>query len=223
MLGYIQGIILSKSPESNHCVVLAGDVGYEVLMPKNLYDGLVVNAPTKLWIYTHVREDQITLFGFTLESEKVFFRQLLGVSGLGPKGALSLLGEHGVEKLVHYVITKQSSMIAEAPGIGKKLAERLILELSGKIEKWTWVGSLPKLAKTSPEVGKIVPTSVRDDLSSALMHLGYQPNHVKMTLDKLFAEDSFERQGFENCLKSALKEMSGRTKALRGGNVIGNG
>ena len=223
MLGYIQGTILSKSPESNHCVVLAGDVGYEILMPKNLYDGLVINTPTRLWIYTHVREDQITLFGFTLESEKIFFRQLIAVSGLGPKGALSLLGEHGVERLVHYVVTKQSSMIAEAPGIGKKLAERLILELSGKIEKWAWVASLPKVARTPAETAIASETPLRDDLSSALLHLGYQPNHVKLTLDKLFSDEAFEQRGFESCLKTALKEMSGRTKALRGGHTIGNG
>jgi holliday junction DNA helicase RuvA len=217
MLGYIQGTIISKNPEGNHCIVLSGDIGYEIVLPKNLFDSLSSDEFVKLWLHTHVREDQLTLFGFRSESEKAFFKQLLGVSGLGPKTALSLLGEHGVERLVNFIVQKKPSEIAEAPGVGKKLAERLVLELSGKIEKWVWVNALPKheVEKTANR-NITLPTTLRDDLSSALVHLGYQPNHIKATLDKLLEVEDSEKLGFEHCLKSALKAMSR-------GSVIGNG
>src|SRR5580704_3697877 len=104
MLGFIQGKIISKNPEGNHCVILSGDVGYEVVLPRNLFDTLPNDEFARLWVHTHVREDQLTLFGFRNETEKACFKQLLAVSGLGPKTALSLLGEHGVERLINLVI-----------------------------------------------------------------------------------------------------------------------
>src|SRR5205085_963855 len=91
-----------------------------------------------------VREDILQLYGFELEAEKQFFRVLLGVSGLGPRTALSLLNEHGPERLSKYILEKDTSSISEAPGVGKKLAERLILELASKIEKMAWVTQLQK-------------------------------------------------------------------------------
>ena len=95
MVGFLQGKVISKNPETNQCVVLAGDLGYEVNVSKRLFDALSHEQPISLWIHTHVREDAFLLYGFANETEKLFFRILLGVSGLGPKMALSLLTEHG--------------------------------------------------------------------------------------------------------------------------------
>lgn len=210
MLGFIQGKLLSKSPETHQAVVLAGELGYEINLPQRMFDLLEVDRPVRLWIHSHIREDQFTLFGFESETEKYFFRQLLGVSGLGPKTALSLISEHGARRLVDLILQKNADQIAEAPGVGKKLAQRLVLELSTKVEKWAWVQAL---GPSEPAVaGETIRThtDLRGDLLSALAHLGYQPRDIKNTLDKVFEDETAENAGFEYCLRSALKEMSGR-------------
>jgi holliday junction DNA helicase RuvA len=209
MLGYLQGKIISKNPDSGSCVVLMHRLGFEVTVPKRLGGQLLVGQKVSFWIHTHVREDALTLFGFATELEKHFFRQLVGVSGLGPKTALSLLGEHGAEKLIHLILEKESSEIAKAPGVGKKLAERLILELSGKIEKWAWIEKRPEV-EACAAIAASPKRQLREDLSSALAHLGYVPAQIKSTLDKLLENQDLEEIGFEACLKAALQEMSGR-------------
>jgi holliday junction DNA helicase RuvA len=209
MLGYLQGKVISKNLDAGSCVILMHRLGFEVTVPKRLGDQLLVGQKISLWIHTHVREDALTLFGFSTELEKQFFRQLLGVSGLGPKTALSLLGEHGAEKLIHLILEKAGSQIASAPGVGKKLAERLVLELSGKIEKWAWIERRSE-AEPRASIGVSPSLQMREDLASALAHLGYLPTQIKTTLDKLLEHRELAEIGFESCLKAALQEMSGR-------------
>lgn len=205
MLGYLEGKILSKNEDGRQCVVLCQSVGYELTLAASHFDALQTGAQGVFHVHTHVREDQLTLFGFATESEKQFFRVLIGVSGLGPKTALALLSAHGADRLVRLVANKEIEGIAEAPGVGKKLAQRVVLELQGKLEKLAWTtGALlraPESAASSPAV-----TTLRDDLDSALQHLGYSPQLVQRTLDKLDLDES----GFEVSLKEALKQLSGR-------------
>ncbi len=209
MLGFAHGKIISKSIDSNHCVIRTGDIGYEITVSKKVYESLATGETYSVWLHTHVREDQITLFGFLTETEKTFFRVLLSVSGLGPKTALSLLSEHGAEHLSQLILAKNVSEIATAPGVGKKLAERLVLELSSKLEKLTWVTQLEVNATANKASKKPKSKELKDDLSSALSHLGYQPQQIKITLEKMFDSGDQEKLGFESCLKAALKEMSG--------------
>ncbi|MBI4405661.1 MAG: Holliday junction branch migration protein RuvA [Deltaproteobacteria bacterium] len=211
MIGFIQGSVISKYPDSYQCVVQAGQIGYELSIPRRLFEELILQQTATFWVHTHVREDQLSLFGFSSELEKQFFRHLLGVSGLGPKTALSLLGEHGAERLVQLILAKQVSEISKAPGVGKKLAERLVLELASKIEKWAWTERIQKAS----EENKGQPVSnkklLQDDLYSALLHLGYQPVQIKSTLEMLFEKDGLEKTGFESVLRQALKELSSKT------------
>jgi Holliday junction DNA helicase RuvA len=212
MLGFLRGKIISKNPDSQQCVVLTHRLGFEVTLPRDLFETVTLQSLGSFWIHSHVREDAFTLFGFASESDKFLFRILLGVSGLGPKTALSLLSEHGAERLVKLVVHKDSDGLSQAPGVGKKLAQKVILDLASKVEKLSWLGELPKIA---PEA-KLEPLSaneqLRADLTSALSNLGFVPAHIKTTLDKLFEREDAPAMGFAACLKIALKEMSGRAR-----------
>lgn len=209
MLGFLQGKIVSLHPDSLECVVLSGEVGYEIIVPRKTIETLVPNQFVTLWIHTHVREDALVLYGFSNELEKKFFRLLLHVQGFGPKAALALLSEHGVDRLTHLILEKNAGEISNAPGIGKKLAERLVLELGGKIEKLTWLVDIKK--NPTHVKPQSMDRQLRDDLSSALTHLGYAPNQIKNGLDKLFEKKEVEKEGFENLLRTMLKDMSGRS------------
>lgn len=210
MLGYIQGKVLTKNVDAHSIVLLAHRMGFEIMLPQRFFDTVEVDRKMSFWLHTHVREDQLTLFGFATENEKLFFKQLLGVSGLGPKTALALLGEHSPEKLVHFILEKDADEISSAPGVGKKLAQRLILELASKIEKWAWLDKVEK-SKTGKPVLELSPErQLRDDLNSALLNLGYLPTQVKPALDKVFDDEELPLKGFEVCLKTALKDMSVR-------------
>lgn len=213
MIGLVKGKILSKNVESVQIVLATESLGYEITVLKPCFDRHALGDTLMLWTHTHVREDILQLYGFELEAEKQFFRVLLSVSGLGPRTALSLLSEHGPERLSKYILEKDTSSISEAPGVGKKLAERLILELGSKIEKMAWVTQL-KTAFPSETAPAASPTrQMREDLSSALLNLGYPAPQVKNTLDKLFDREQTIELGFEASLRAALKEMSGRAGA----------
>lgn len=209
MVGYLKGKILNKHLENNSVIIGTDHIGYEVTVPKQLFDRLPVHEVIELWIHTHVREDILQLFGFGSETEKQFFRLLLGVSGLGPRTAMALMSEHSPEQLSQHIFVKDIDAISEAPGVGKKLAQRLVLELGSKIEKLTWLTPLKSL---TPQAKAVIPSpsrQLRDDLSSALLNLGYQPKQVDYTLDKIL-ENEDKNIGFEGWLKTALREMSGR-------------
>src|SRR5690606_988464 len=122
VLGYLSGTLLSKNSETAQATVLADRVGYEVTLVRPLFDRLSLQQPVALWLHTHVREDALVLFGFESEKERGFFRMLIGVQGLGPKHALSLLAEHGAAGLARHIAGGNSAAIAQASGVGKKLA-----------------------------------------------------------------------------------------------------
>ncbi len=211
MIGFLTGKIISKNPDTLQCILLAHRTGYEITLPRRTLDSLLLDQKTSLWIHTHVREDQLNLFGFISETEKQFFRLLLSVSGLGPKTALSLISEHGASRLAELIIKKEAKQITEAQGVGKKLADKIILELAAKLEKLVWVGALQTSdSKTSKTKSTPVKSSLKEELSSALTYLGYTPSQIKNGLEKLFMNSDLETANFESALKMALNELSGR-------------
>lgn len=211
MIGFLTGKLISKNPDTLQCVVLAHRIGYEVTVPRRTLDSLHLDQKVALWIHAHVREDQFSLFGFISETEKQFFRILLSVSGLGPKTALSLLSEHGSERLSQLIINKESKQITEAQGVGKKLADKIILELASKLEKMVWIGGMQTIdSKTTKTKSSPTKSTLREELSSALTYLGYTPSQIKNGLEKLYANSDVESANFESALKMALNELSGR-------------
>jgi len=210
LIGYLKGKVLSKNPETYQGVILSFRVGYELSFPVTLFDRLLIGQNAEIWVHTHVREDVFALYGFATESEKHFFRLMLSVSGLGPKSSLALLSEHGTERLAHYIRGSDATSLSSAPGIGKKLAQKIILELQPKMEKLAWIALAQEPHETRSRSSIPSAHPLRDDLASALLNLGFAPNAVKPAIERVFEREQAEQDGFEVCLKAALKEMNVR-------------
>lgn len=210
MIGFLKGKVISKNTETYQVTILSFRVGYELSVPLPLFDRLLMGENASLWIHTHVREDVLALYGFATESEKLFFRLLLTVSGLGPKSSLALLTEHGTERLAHYIRAQDANALSSAPGIGKKLAQKIILDLQPKMEKLAWLSISNRPLDTHKTSAPPSLHPLRDDVASALLNLGFAPNHVKPTIERIFEREGAEKDGFEACLKLALKEMNTR-------------
>lgn len=187
MIASLRGRLLSKKPDS--VIVDVNGVGYHVHVPLTLISSLPEeNRDVFLFVYTHVREDAILLFGFSTEDEKRIFMTLLGVSGVGPKLALNILSSIKPDSFLAAVDTEDVDTLCRIPGLGKKTAHRLILELRGKLPKDT--------AKKDV---------VFDDTLSALVNLGYKKNIAAEALEKAAAGGHNDIEGL---LKEALKHLT---------------
>lgn len=190
MIGRLEGLVLDKSAEG--VLLGVGGVGYEVQCPLTVIDRLPrKGAECALSIHTHVREDQISLFGFSTADERRLFRQLIGVSGIGPRTALACLSGMDAETLIGAIANADAKALSRTPGIGKRTAERIILELKDK------VGGVP--GRPSADSGLLT------DLESALTNLGYSSRDV----DKLLASlgEKAATMDFESLLREALKRL----------------
>ena len=135
MIGYLKGILFEKKPD--HILLLVGGVGYEIEVPASSLCSLPeLNKEVSLYIITHVREDALRLFGFISYFDKLVFDALIQVSGIGPKAALALLGVVDGFELSDLIIQNQVVRLTSIPGIGAKTAERLVLELKTKLQKF---------------------------------------------------------------------------------------
>lgn len=169
MIAHLSGLLLSKQP--NSVIVDVGGVGYEVTIPlSTFYDLSEENNPVSLRIHTHVREDVLQLFGFRTEREKKLFLQLLSVSGIGPKLAITILSGMSADELIPAIRNNEVARLVNIPGVGRKTAERMIVELKDKLS-----------TLSSPEMeeqfrlagGPGSQRSIADDIVSALVNLGF--------------------------------------------------
>lgn len=167
MIGYLKGICRAKS-ETELLVDVSG-VGYEVSVTNSHLETVSEGGICALWIYTHVREDQIQLFGFNSELERRIFKTLLKVNGVGPKMAMNIMSGASVENLINLIESENVSGLTKIPKVGKKIAEQIILALRGKLT-------------LAPEgEGKKTKLNIagnRKDIYSALINLGYKGNEV---------------------------------------------
>jgi Holliday junction DNA helicase RuvA len=131
MIGFLRGKALII--KENTVILDVSGVGYKVLTPLPFLLSLTEGQETSLYIHTHVREDQITLFGFKDENDLFLFEKLTSVSGIGPKGALSMLSVHSPSSIAHAVESGDAGALSSTPGVGKKTAEKIIIELKGKL------------------------------------------------------------------------------------------
>jgi Holliday junction DNA helicase RuvA len=188
MIGRLAGTVIEKGPEG--AVVECGGVGYAVSVPLNTLAALPANGqPVTLWIHTHVREDELRLFGFSGKRDRAAFRTMLKVGGVGPKLALAILGTLSGDQLAAAVESGDTRRLTAIPGIGKKTAERIVLELGGKLVKGT--GDDAPAAET-----------VLGDLHGALVNLGFKPAQVDRVIREL--EPASPGQPFEALLRRAL-------------------
>ncbi len=196
MIAKIFGKIIKKSPSS--VIVQAGGIGFEILISSRTFEKIPEKgSEVELDIYTHVREDELKLVGFVDDADKDFFLKLLGVSGISIKIALSALSIYSGEELKRIIANREVDMLKRIPGIGIKLAERMILELKDKLEEYKVRGAaLAGLAENE----KIY------EVKQALKTLGYNSREISKAISKL-SIDVIEREKIENILKIALKEI----------------
>lgn len=174
-------------------------VGYEVFIASSVHAQLPEpHCSVVLYIYTHVREDQIHLFGFLTRSQKELFELMLSVSGIGPKLALNMLSEITPGEFIQFILTDNIQRISSMKGIGKKTAERLVLELKSKIKKYSENEGLMIDMGSS---GKHF-----QDLISALANLGYKQNEIDRTVSH-FRQTSQDNASFEIMLRQALQYL----------------
>ena len=194
MIAHLRGTVFEKHP--NRLVVDVAGVGYDVQVPlSTFYTAGEPGSEIALRIHTHVREDQLSLYGFATALELTMFERLIAVSGIGPKLALSVLSGIETRDLVGAILRNDLARLTAIPGVGKKTAERMCVELRDRMPKAVAPGALP-----SPG------DALRDDLVSALLNLGYHRQAIDKSLDKLVSEASEQR--FEDVLRSALKDLS---------------
>ncbi len=179
MIAHLRGKLLSKHP--NAVVVETGGVGYEVIISIPTFSGLpALGAEVALFIHTHVREDALALFGFLKVEDKQLFEKLLSVSGIGPKLAITILSGMSSDAMVAAIRGNNVALLTRIPGIGKKTAERMVLELRDKLDSF---GTPEAMAAATP---------VEEDVISALVNLGYQRPVVERAMGR------FEKGGEES-------------------------
>ncbi|APG27605.1 Holliday junction DNA helicase RuvA [Syntrophotalea acetylenivorans] len=193
MIALLSGNIVHKSV--NQIIVDVNGVGYRLLIPLSSFYSLPEEGAVRLHVHTHVREDAISLFGFLTLEEKEMFVLLLTISGVGPKLALNILSNIPVNDLKCALTQGNIKQLSSLPGIGKKTAERLVLELKEKIPQGTFE---PAAAGTPATMAG----DQREDALSALVNLGYKENLSKKALDNL---EIPPEASLEETLKAALK------------------
>jgi Holliday junction DNA helicase RuvA len=195
MIGYLKGILAEKKP--NSLLLDVNGVGYLVNIPVSTFLELPEEGTTlSLFIYTHVREEVLALYGFRTMREKLLFEKLISVSGIGPKVAISFLSGMSSDELIPAIQNQDIGKLSTIPGVGRKTAERVSLELREKI---------PQLLSESAQVPEGKP--IREDLISALVNLGYQQSLAERTV-KHVLDKSKTDASFEELLKSALHGIS---------------
>lgn len=195
MIGYLEGTL--KQLDATRALVLAGGVGYEVHISLSTYYRLEGRRDVALEIYTHVREDALALYGFASNEEKYAFEKLISISGIGPTLAQKILSGIDPADLADAIARNDVRKLSSIPGVGKKTAERICLELRDKLV----VGPAP----STPAVPSRL--TVDDDVQSALVNLGYRPKDAEIGVEKARQELGAEAE-FSAVLKRALRFLT---------------
>jgi Holliday junction DNA helicase RuvA len=195
LIAHLSGTLFERHLQ--RLIVQVGGVGYEVHVPlSTLYAVGEPGSPVALHVHTHVREDAIQLFGFAAPLELDLFERLIGISGIGPKVALAVLSGIEPADLVRAIRQADLGRLTSIPGVGKKTAERIVVELRDRLPP----GAAADVPAPSPE------DAVRADALSALANLGYQRPLAEKAVDRVLKRST--EQGFERILREALRELA---------------
>jgi Holliday junction DNA helicase RuvA len=196
MIGQLRGRLADKRP--SQVLVDVGGVGYLVQVPLSTYASLgELHTEVTLLIHTHVREDTFSLYGFLSSREKQFFEMLLSASGVGPSLALKILSGMSVEELVPAIRGGDLARLTRIPGVGRKTAERMVVELKDKLESVAIEAAKPTAAS---------PAGVEADVVSALVNLGYDGRSAENSVSE--AKQEVGTASFEKLLRSSLQSLS---------------
>lgn len=199
MFYYLNGTVAKVEPYL--AVIDCGGVGYACRTTNHTISKLDMGKAAKLYTHLYVREDIFELYGFASESELGCFRMLIGVSGVGPKAALAILSSNSPEGLAMAIVSGNEKALTSAPGIGKKIAQRIILELKDKLAK----GQLATVGGGEAFAGgvTIIPENKASEASAALAVLGYSQSEIAMALKGI----DLDGLSLEDVIKQALKKM----------------
>lgn len=195
MIAHLRGRLLSKQPQQ--AIVEASGVGYDVAISVSTYTSLPAEgAEVALHIHTQVREDTLALYGFLDRNDKRIFERLITVSGVGPKLAITIQSGLPADRLVAALRAQDHATLTRIPGVGKKLAERLVVELKDKLED---------LSAAAPAVAAAGPAA--EDVLSALVNLGYQRPSAQKAIEAAVAKDKSAGEHFDTLFRAALQTI----------------
>lgn len=198
MIGFLKGRLAVKQPPS--LMLDVNGVGYEIEAPMSTFYGLpATGEPVALFTHLVVREDAHILFGFGTDSERRLFRTLIKISGVGPKLALGILSGASVDDFLRIVEAEDAAMLMRIPGIGRKTAERVIIEMRGNVQR------LAAPAAGEPSAGAMTPASPQSEAFGALIALGYKPPEVTRLLKSADEPGLSTTEIIRRALKSAVK------------------
>lgn len=200
MIGRLRGSIIDQTSDGS-CVVDVGGVGYEVFIPLGSL-GRLGDGPVELHIHTHVREDALVLYGFETAEDRVAFRALLGVSSIGPKLAMSIMGAMNAQELAVAVARADKPRFKGISGVGKKTVERILLDLKDKLPVTGPIAARP--TADSPVASASGPVA---GVVGALVQLGYKRPAAERAVQAIVVED--EQRPLEVLLREALRSFSG--------------
>ena len=197
MIAYLRGTLLEKHP--NQVIVETGGVGYDVTIPISTFSALGdTGSEVRLRIYTHVREDTLALFGFQTVEEKSIFEKLISISGIGPKLGITVLSGLATAHLISAIRNGEVAQLVRIPGVGKKTAERIVLELKEKLEGFGPAGPAGTVEKPA-----VTLSAIEQDVLSALMNLGCNRAAADTAVRR--AKADVEGAEFEPLFRKALE------------------
>ncbi|KGQ26371.1 Holliday junction ATP-dependent DNA helicase RuvA [Gallibacterium anatis CCM5995] len=202
MIGHLRGILLEKSPPE--ILLEVNGIGYEVLLPMTSFYHLPeVNMEAAIYTHLVVREDAHLLFGFYHKQDRTLFRELIKTNGVGPKLALAILSAMSVSEFSYAIEREELSKLVKIPGVGKKTAERLIVELKGKFKAYQHDDFFIEQTRTQSGI-ETEKVSAMDDAISALVALGYKPAEAEKMVKRVAKPEWDSEQLIREALKSAL-------------------
>ncbi|PKR79105.1 Holliday junction branch migration protein RuvA [Halalkalibacillus sediminis] len=195
MYAYIKGKL--EDVFEDHLVIDVSGIGYEIYSPNPYNFQRQIEQEVKIYTYFHVREDAQILYGFKEQEEKSLFKKLLNVSGIGPKNALSIVGQTSAHDFALAIEHEDDGFLTNFPGVGKKTARQMILDLKGKVDEWMHSGGA---TMTEPDAGSVnittMSTEGADEALEALKALGYSSREINRISGKLKAYDGHSTDDF---------------------------
>ncbi|WP_204104079.1 MULTISPECIES: Holliday junction branch migration protein RuvA [Spirulina sp. CCY15215] len=209
MISYLRGKAIALTKTLNKRVILVvetNDIGYEIQITSRLARQIPIGTEEITQVFTHqqVREDNLILYGFSAAAERDLFRQLIGVSGIGAQLAIALIDTLGLTELVQAIVTENTHLLAKTPGVGKKTAERIALELKTKLSQWR------QAAGISLSTSSVGPSSeIQEDVEMTLLALGYENEEIQQALSVLSTDAQLlKNPASEEWIRSAIAWLS---------------
>jgi len=203
MIAQIRGKLILKTVSM--VIIDNHGIGYEVMIPLSTYYELPdVGSEVSLFVYTFFKQDSILLVGFCTENEKQLFKLMISVSGIGPRLAVNVLSGINSSELIHAIANNDLKRLLKVPGLGRKMAQRVILELRDKVSGWT---SKEQITFINNKKDAIDQSVMEEDAISALINLGYKSQAAKDAIDRVISEGG-ENKSLDVILKKALKVLA---------------